>query len=108
LNCQLYNFFHRNGKTHTYNDIQLQGLDSDSCGHYCIAILANRTRGEPLDKIVKRFTGKIPGEYDSVIATLVNKEYNTKPHKNKRDVSGGSGYYFSEQCCCCKNNWKKH
>jgi hypothetical protein len=109
-NCQLYNFFQRNGKLHKYNDVQIQGLTSDSCGQYCIAILANRARGEPLEEIVKRFTGPKPGMYDSLIATHVNKEYNimTSQKKSKKDVGGGGGYYLPEQCCCCKKNWRCH
>ena len=51
----------------TYNDAELQSVDSDVCGHYCLFYLFHRRRGMPLayvqyiiastrgDDIVKQF-----------------------------------------------------
>src|SRR5271156_6114352 len=102
LNCELEEFANKNCKSSIFNDVQLQGGDSDSCGHYCIAMLINLARDEPFGEIIKRFKGKVPGEYDEHIAFLVNKRYNINNNKSKEGGDekehSGSGYYFPEQC----------
>jgi|SRR5215470_6848668 len=95
-NCELFDFHNRNGVNHNYNRQQLQGTDSDACGHYCIAFLTNRARGEPLQDIVDRYKGKYPGEKDELLIRAVNKEYDIQT-KNKDQR--GSGHFFSNQCC---------
>jgi hypothetical protein len=103
LNCDLHNFFENNGNNHNYNKVQLQGNDSDACGHYCIAVLVNRARGEPLDEIVERYQGSQPGQHDSVISSLVNKKYNITSNNQH-----GSGYYYNDQCSCCVHSWQRY
>src|SRR5438445_6914931 len=66
-NCDLFDFFKQNGIAHEYNHDQLQGFNSDACGHYGIAFLTCRARGESLKEIVTRFKGKEPGQNDSKI-----------------------------------------
>jgi hypothetical protein len=105
LNCELHNFYVKNGNECTYNDVQLQGVNSDVCGHYCMAILVNLVRGEPFGEIVERFQGNEPGEYDSLVATLVNKEFNIV---NDGNHQRGSGYYLSDQCSCCRHSWTRY
>jgi hypothetical protein len=103
-NCDLHDFYDRNGVTHNYNKTQLQGIESDACGHYCIAFLTNRVRGEPMQEIVDRYKGSKPGVNDQAIKVAVNNEYNIKNNDNNQQ---GSGYYFfNNQCCCCKKSWR--
>jgi hypothetical protein len=109
LNCELQKFSKINAKKCIFNDIQLQGTTSDVCGHYCIAILANRARGEPYYNIVNRYKGEKPGEYDYTIANQVNELYKIKSRlTHQSSVQTGSGCELSEQCNCCKNGWSRY
>jgi hypothetical protein len=90
------------------NDVQVQGVDSSACGHYCIAYIARRARGEPRTSIVKSFRGTKPGERDDDVINIVNKQFHITPRIQK---GGGVGGIFSnsgneccivEQCCCSR------
>ena len=39
-----------------YNDVRLQEIDSDACGHYCILFGVVRSRGDTFQKIVKELS----------------------------------------------------
>ena len=104
MNSNLFDFLIRNGTGYLCNKVQLQGFNSDSCGHYCIAFLASRARGEPMFEIIERYRGKKPGSNDKAIASLVNKTYDIKKHStrnNRVNKKGGRvGCTTGEQCCC--------
>jgi hypothetical protein len=108
LNEDLKTFSKSNGLTWTCNDVQLQGFDSDACGQYCIAILANRARGEHMFDTVERFRGSEPGQYDNLIQNLVNKKYKINNNNSIVKHQNGSGYYLPEQCCCCREEWRRY
>ena len=39
-----------------YNDVRLQEIDSDACGHYCILFGVARSGGDTFQKIVKELS----------------------------------------------------
>jgi hypothetical protein len=99
INSDLFLFLVNNAMGYKCNTIQLQGLGSDVCGHYCIAFLAKRCRGEPLHTTVAKLKGKNPGSKDAQIARMVNKQFNIKRMQH------GSGH---DQCCCAKIECRLH
>jgi hypothetical protein len=98
LNCDLFSYFESSGKKYKFNDVQLQGISSTACGHYCIAFLARRVRGQSLDDIVHKFFkgGKTPGQNDKRIEQLVTDTYSIKPTPSSLDLHGKG----TIQCCC--------
>jgi hypothetical protein len=112
-NTPLFNFLIDNNvecaKPDT-NPFRLQGLHSDVCGHYCIAFLSRRARGQTMKGIVESYRGKKgkPGESDEKVRKLVNKQFKIKELKRKHPpfaaaaaqvgAAGSSGEI--EQCCC--------
>lgn len=101
-NCELFKFLVDNGNTFKCNNIQLQGLKSKVCGHYCIAYLASRSRGVSMDQFVNHYQSPRPGSKDQTLADSVNRRYNIKSHNQ----IGGGGTMSNEQCCCSR--YKKH
>ena len=105
-NFDLLEYFLKNSDNHRYkcNEKQLQGTNSDVCGHYCIAFLAKRCAGQPMENIINEFKGRRPGVNDKEIARMVKETYNI----DKKDQRGGSVVCKFEQCCCsraCKHSF---
>jgi hypothetical protein len=93
VNCDLFRFFQSFSIT-SFNDVRLQAIDSTVCGHYCIAFLARRVRGQSMSDIVSKFFIPEPGASDSLIGSLVSTVYLSNNVKNvKTDKK------CSEQCC---------
>jgi hypothetical protein len=111
LNCDLFGFFQNVSKSkHLFNDVQLQGISSTVCGHYCIAFLARRCRGQSMFDIVHNFfKGSKPGSNDSKVKQLVCGSYDIPPPSSilPLPIASGSGFNSSaeiNQCCCALKN----
>ena len=109
-NWDLFGFYIDNSdddkKTYLSNTTQLQGLDSDVCGHYCIAFLSKRCAGVPLNNIVEIYNGDYPGENDNKIAKAVNEKYNIKKKDQKGRGKKSKDGCCIDQCCCARS--QKH
>jgi hypothetical protein len=105
-NHHLFRFLVDNSVTPECNRVWLQGLDSNVCGQYCIAFLADRARGKTMDEIVNVYRGRGPGDNDATMARVVNKTYEIK----QRGGGGGSHHHNSpcEQCCCSLSGCRAH
>ena len=91
------------GEKVTFNNVQLQAIDSDVCGQYCIAYLAKRARGTSMPSIIKTYSGLRPGAKDKSMAEAVNRQYGIE--KLQLSVGAGAGVgTVVEQCCCCANS----
>ena len=55
LHKRFLKFLNVNCSSWTFNDKQLQGLNSRVCGHYCVFYLLHRCRGVSMNTIVKMF-----------------------------------------------------
>ena len=94
------------------NDVQLQGLGTVVCGHYCIAFLARRSRGESMKEIVESYRGREPGSKDHVVRDVVNKIYGTATLAplqyggSSSSSSSSSSRDLVEQCCCSLSHSK--
>jgi hypothetical protein len=99
-NCDLFKFFQSNGHNHKINEVQLQGMTSTVCGHYCIAFIANRARGHSMENIVQRFKGRQSGQKDREVGKLVSEVYDIKQSKTRFQAGGG------QKCCAFKH--QKH
>jgi len=53
------NFLKQNCRTWNYNKKELQALDSDVCGYYCIWFLSERARGKSMHKIIYKFSNDL-------------------------------------------------
>ena len=105
-NCELFQFFERNGKNHKCNKIQLQGMKTTVCGHWCIAFLGHRARGHSMTEIIKRFKGKEPGHSDKMVGKLVKDAFNIQ--KIKTSVQDGGHFDNCVQCCCSRVHRKRN
>src|SRR5439155_1499414 len=63
----IFEFVINNGKDYVLNPLQLQGYDSSACGHYCVAYLYKRCRGQSMESICNEYYGREPGEYDEQV-----------------------------------------
>ena len=93
VNCDLFKFFQSFGLT-SYNDVRLQAIDSTVCGHYCIAFLARRLRGQSMKDIVNQFFIPETGASDSLVGDLVSTVYLSLPSLVPR-----KGSLVKNQCC---------
>src|SRR5215813_9588779 len=73
INGDLFNCLIKNSDCSniTCNDVQLQDLNSEVCGHYCIAFIARKARGESMKEIVESYRGTKPGFYDNKILDII-------------------------------------
>jgi hypothetical protein len=109
VNCDLFKFWKENGKNQTWNTTQLQGMNSTVCGHWCLAFLTNRSRGQSMEEFVNRFSNFAPGHYDYWVRRTVNGVYNGQNRRLRRQVvqtfeGDGSDYL---QCCCTRSKCKR-
>jgi hypothetical protein len=99
-NEELFAFLVNNGIHYRCNNTQLQGFGSAVCGQYCIAFLAQRSRGVKMEDIVCSYKGREPGENDMKVGRLINKMYG----------AGASGMCRNgkDQCCCSRVECRSH
>jgi hypothetical protein len=94
-------FLDRNCARWTYNDRELQSLDTDVCGHYCIWFLSERARGRSMDEIVAGFSPSNTARNDAA----VRKRVETRFGRIADDViarGGRGGNAAAVQCCCAR------
>ena len=53
------NFLNKHCTSWTFNDMQLQGLTSSVCGHYCVLYLLHRCRGLSLKTVTDMFGANV-------------------------------------------------
>jgi hypothetical protein len=106
VNCDLFGFWTRNGKNHKWNTVQLQGMQSKVCGHWCIAFLSSRARGITMSEFVKKYDGQ-PGEHDHWVGQNVNNFFDVHKIKTVRQRGGGKFWYIREQKCCSRIKCKR-
>ena len=92
-----------NGEKVTFNNVQLQALDSNVCGQYCIAYLAKKARGTSMPAIIKTYSGSHPGAKDRSMAEAVNNRYGIQKLQLSVGAGAGAGTVV-EQCCCCAHS----
>jgi hypothetical protein len=103
---KLAEFASKNSSTLSYNDQQLQGPNTDVCGHYCIAFLTRRVHGETLGKIISRYGGgRKPGSHDAQVAKEVGRRFGIK--RLNMQGRAQNKKTKNEQCCCCCSQNKK-
>ena len=100
INCELMRFFESNGKNHTWNKVQLQGLKSNVCGQWCIAYIVKRSRGQSRAQIIKGLKSDTKVNSDRQVGKLVNDAYNVKSNVKTHFQDGGGA--LGIQCCCSK------
>jgi hypothetical protein len=115
----LFEFVVNNGQNYVLNNRQLQGYDSTVCGHYCIAYLYKRCRGQSMESICNEFGANSknqPGEYDDLVAEAVTNKFNVLALTDDNDSfvnseKAGWGRHMTHaecyrvrygQCCCSK------
>ena len=64
-------------KVDEFNDRQIQNIDSQVCGHYCVLFLLNRYRGFEMSEFLNMFTGDLH-DNDHKVARLLGYLYNVK------------------------------
>jgi hypothetical protein len=73
----------------TFNNIEMQSLTSNVCGHYCLMFLASRMNGHSLHKFQSLFTKNLKGN-----DALVKKcSKNVLKHVKSSHLRGG------QRCC---------
>lgn len=96
-NHNLWQFFIENGRNHKINHTSLQGIGTRACGHYCIAYIAKRARGVPMERIIREFKTIDSYSRDDLVMSVVNANY-------KIGQTGGSESDNTcvGQCCCSR------
>ena len=56
----------------TYNDEQIQSIDSDACGHYCILFCHFRARGVAYADILRHLSDIHSSSRDTIVKLIVN------------------------------------
>jgi len=89
-------FLNRNcwGGNWTYNRQELQALDSQVCGHYCIWFLGQRARGRSMGEIVNEFSPQDSRKNDTKVENCVLARYG----RIAEDFTSEIGKCV--QCCC--------
>lgn len=73
--CMNFKYFLENNcKEWIYNTRELQALDSNVCGHYCLYYLVNRCRNIHMKTIVNRFS-KQPSLNDRLVYRFIVKHF---------------------------------
>ena len=86
------NFLNRNCKSWTFNRVDLQAIDSDVCGHYCIHFLSERARGKSMEEIVAQFSVNNKNKNDAGVKEMVETRFGRIADSFLNDGS---------QCQCC-------
>jgi hypothetical protein len=71
-NC--IDFLNRNCVSWKCNVMQLQSIDTQVCGHYCIWYLSERARGKSMKEITDQFTRNY-AKNDVIVKELVEERY---------------------------------
>lgn len=102
VNANFVHFLNRNcTQGWDYNRTELQALDSDVCGHYCIWFLSERARGVSLKNIVNQFTANCTVN-DKLVKQNVVKRYGSIVAKLIANVH----MYYNYYCQSCTRRLK--
>jgi len=94
------NFLNRNCTSWSFNTEELQAIDSEVCGHYCIWFLSERVRGRSMKEIVSRFSSDLK-KNDLLVKELVESRFGRiASHFIDDDVT--------QQCCVTRNKLSNH
>jgi hypothetical protein len=86
------NFLKQNCRTWTYNKKEMQALDSDVCGYYCIWFLSERARGKSLLEITSKFSNN-----HNKNDLIVKKQVETRFGRIKENIINKDS--CTVQCC---------
>jgi hypothetical protein len=95
----------------TYNTQELQSLDTEVCGHYCIWFLSERARGRSMQDIVRQFSNSDTQRNDVMVRRQVESRFGqivVNAQIRRRSGGGGGGGGGGEssskcvQCCCAR------
>jgi hypothetical protein len=108
-NEHLRAFYDNNGEERDHNKKQMQGAASTVCGHWCIAFLSKRGRGDTKAQIVRYWGGKVPGQSDELVGKLIEKSYRISEIATRVQSGCGiggddMGVDEIEQCCCARQD----
>ena len=110
-NSDLENFFRKHGvKRHSHNSEILQSILSTVCGHWCLAFLGNRVRGQSMSVFVNRFKNCPSTSNDVFVKKHVSDVYKIKSSAavlkkkpaNRIKTVAGAGTKAQYQYCCCR------
>lgn len=90
----------KNCKTLRYNDLQLQSVSSDVCGHFCIMFLYFMASGIGFHEFINMFSRDTQQNDDIVREFVENLITQKTASKSKSTQSGGRG--FCKQACRAK------
>jgi hypothetical protein len=95
---EFVNFLNRNSTSWTYNKVELQSLNTNVCGHYCIWFLSERARSRTMGEIVAGFPGDTKRNDAAVESRVV-----TRFGRISSQVAAAAAVAKSRKCvqCCC-------
>ena len=91
----------RNSVTYRWNTVQLQGLFSQTCGHYCCVFLYYQSRGYNLEQFLQLFSDDYNFN-DKIIVRLYHKIFSRNRNKFTKHCTS----CCSVQSCTFKKNFK--
>jgi hypothetical protein len=94
-------FLNRNCTQWTFNDLELQSLDSNVCGHYCIWFLSERARGRSMDEIVAQFSPRDTAKNDAAVRKLVESRFGKIADDVIHGAAAQKRWWGNEVQCCC-------
>jgi hypothetical protein len=98
-------FMRRNcGSSWRSNDMMMQSLDSDVCGHYCIWYLGERARGKSMEEIKRQFSPEDSRKNDTLVKQWVEERYG----KIVERYAAASESEDGGQCCCSRSKWRNN
>jgi hypothetical protein len=96
---RLDKFSTRNASVVEYNDLPLQGYNSNACGYYCIAFLALRARGFSMAEIQNKYWTGESGARDETVIREVSGVFDIGKKRNSRLGCNQCSRSLAE---CCK------
>ena len=81
-----------------FNKLQIQGNDSNVCGHYCILFLTRCARGHTMERVVNEFNFAPAGHFDELVKCLVTATFSNLPNIT----------YRCNQKCLSFAKWKSN
>jgi hypothetical protein len=92
---------YKNPRNWTYNKVHLQGLDSDVCGHYCLAFLMAKACGSTMDAFVRQF-GTDTERNDAKVAKMIRWKCGNSSKKTENECT------LTVQSCICRRRNKTY
>lgn len=86
----------------TYNRQELQSLDSEVCGHYCIWFLSERARGLSMQDIVSKFSSSDTKTNDRVVKQQVETRFGGIAAGIQQQQFYTLARKYVVQCCCAR------